>query len=146
MDQSQTHPHHASSSSQAQHLLLVDDNQPLLEFLVLLLESEGYRTTAVNSPLQAALLAQHTRFDLVVSDVRMPHLSGPELLLEIRKTPVNSQVPAILISGQASIELSAHPRSGHTHYLRKPFGGADLLGLVQQTLLDQPDPSRAQQH
>lgn len=126
------------------HVLLVDDNQPLLEFLILLLEGEGLRLTAVSSPLQAALLAQHTRFDLVISDVRMPHLSGPELLLEIRKTPANSQVPVILISGQASIELSAHPHSGHTHYLRKPFGGADLLNLIRQTLLEHPAPSREQ--
>lgn len=126
------------------HVLLVDDNQPLLEFLILLLEGEGLRLTAVSSPLQAALLAQHTRFDLVISDVRMPHLSGPELLLEIRKTPANSQVPVILISGQASIELSAYPLSGHTHYLRKPFGGVDLLNLIRQTLLEHPGHSREQ--
>jgi two-component system, chemotaxis family, CheB/CheR fusion protein len=117
------------------HVLLVDDNQPLLEFLVLLLEGEGLRLTAVNSPLQAAMLARQTRFDLVISDVRMPHLSGPELLAEIRNTASNRQVPAILISGQASIELGDWlPDSSNTHYLRKPFGGNDLIALIHRTL------------
>jgi two-component system, chemotaxis family, CheB/CheR fusion protein len=117
------------------HVLLVDDNQPLLEFLVLLLEGDGLRLTAVNSPLQAAMLARQTRFDLVISDVRMPHLSGPELLAEIRNTSSNRQVPAILISGQASIELGDWlPDSSNTHYLRKPFGGNDLITLIHRTL------------
>ena len=146
MDQSLANPPDTSTGPQDQHLLLVDDNQPPLEFLILLLEGEGYRITAATSPLQAALLAQHTRFDLIVSDVRMPHLSGPQLLLEIRKTAANAQIPAILISGQASIEMSAHPRTSNTHYLRKPFGGTDLLMLIQQTLLPHPVQSLLQNH
>lgn len=113
------------------HLLVVDDNQPLLEFLILLLEGEGYRLTAVDSPLQAALLARNNRFDAVISDVRMPHLSGPELLAEIRSTSANQAVPAILISGQAGIELDIDSQGDNTHYLRKPFGGDELLRMVR---------------
>lgn len=60
--------------------------------------------------------------------------------------PANSQVPAVLISGQASIEMSAHPRTSNTHYLRKPFGGTDLLMLIQQTLLPHPVQSLLQNH
>jgi CheY-like chemotaxis protein len=126
---------HAPLAALPAHVLLVDDNQPLLEFLVLLLEGEGLRLTAVNSPLQAAMLARQTRFDLIISDVRMPHLSGPELLAEIRRTASNQSIPAILISGQASIELGDWlPDSSNTHYLRKPFGGNDLIELIHRTL------------
>lgn len=129
------HPDQAASLPSAPHVLLVDDNQPLLEFLVLLLEGEGFRLTAVTSPLQAAMLARQHRFDLVLSDVRMPHLSGPELLAEIRKTSGNQWVPAILISGQSSIELGDWlPDSSNTHYLRKPFGGNELVELIHRTL------------
>jgi len=124
-----------TSDPQRPHVLIVDDNQPLLEFLVLLLEDQGFALTAVTSPLQAAVLASQTRFDLVLSDVRMPKLSGPELLTEIRNTPVNRDVPAILISGQASIELGDWlPASSNTYYLRKPFGGNELLELVRHVL------------
>lgn len=135
MEQGQTPAPGAASSSQPAHVLLVDDNQPLLEFLVLLLEGEGFQLTAVTSPLQAAMLARQQRFDLVLSDVRMPHLSGPELLTEIRKTAGNHAVPAILISGQSSIELGDWlPDSSHTHYLRKPFGGNELIELIHHAL------------
>lgn len=124
----------AASSGQTKSLirvLAVDDNLQLLEFLALLLEDAGCLTTTSVSSVEAALLAQTQRFDIVISDIRMPHLSGPEMMADIRKTHTNMDVPVIFISGQLLVENHAHDASPLNHYLRKPFSSKELLGLLE---------------
>lgn len=116
------------------HILVVDDNLPLLQFLELLLEANGYQTTAASSPLQAALLAQSHRFDALITDLRMPHLNGHQLLNEVRQLRFNRHMPVLFISGQATNEFPELHSLELAHYLRKPFSGNDLLASLEQLL------------
>lgn len=118
----------------SRRILLVDDNLELMEFLVMLLEDRGYTTIAVPSPVQAALLAQTERFDAVISDVRMPLLSGPEMVQAIRATRLNAHVPVVYISGQTDKEMSAITQDPFAHYVSKPFGGILLLAALEDVL------------
>ena len=123
-----------STPHPSRRILLVDDNVELIEFLVMLLEDRGYTTMATSSPVQAALLAQTERFDAVISDVRMPLLSGPEMVHSIRTTRLNAQVPVVYISGQTDKEMSVIAQDPLAHYVSKPFGGILLLAALEDVL------------
>ena len=134
MKQATLSPQSSSTPSPSRRILLVDDNVELIEFLVMLLEDRGYTTLATSSPVQAALLAQTERFDAVISDVRMPLLSGPEMIQSIRATRLNAQVPVVYISGQTNKEMSAIAHDPLAHYVGKPFGGILLLAALEDVL------------
>lgn len=61
------------------------------------LEELGYEITATTDPLEALTLFSNDRFDLLITDYKMPKLDGLELIRRVRQT--NSEVPIILISG-----------------------------------------------
>jgi DNA-binding response OmpR family regulator len=67
------------------HILVVDDDLQLRESLLLGLRKMGYGAEAAEDGLQALHHLQHGRFDVVVTDLQMPHLDGLALLREIRR-------------------------------------------------------------
>ena len=115
-------------------ILVVDDNLPLLQFLELLLESNEFHPVSVASPLQAALLAQSHRYDAMITDLRMPHLNGHQLLNEVRQHRFNRHLPVLFISGQSTNEFPELANLELARYLRKPFSGNDLLAALEQLL------------
>jgi CheY-like chemotaxis protein len=80
-------------------ILLVDDNLNGLVARRSVLEELGYEITATTDPLEALTLFANHRFDLLITDYKMPKLDGLELIRTIRQS--NSDVPIILISGFA---------------------------------------------
>lgn len=82
-----------------ERILLVDDNHRGLSARKVVLEELGYHVTAVCCSLEALNAFDPSAFELVVTDYRMPHLNGIELIQRIRmKTP---EMPIVLISGVA---------------------------------------------
>lgn len=86
-----------TSSKTPASILLVDDNKMGLAARRHVLEELGYRTTTVSSANTAVELFAKNSFDLVITDYKMPDLSGIELIQKLRKEKVS--VPIILISG-----------------------------------------------
>lgn len=78
-------------------ILLVDDNKMGLAARKHVLEELGYRTTTASSAHVAVDLFSKNNFDLVITDYKMPDLSGVELIQKLRA--INETVPVILISG-----------------------------------------------
>ena len=125
-------------------ILVVDDNLPLLQFLELLLESNGFQPTSAASPLQAALLAQTHRYDALITDLRMPHLNGHQLLKEIRQHRFNRHMPVLFISGQSTSEFPELSQLELARYLRKPFSGNDLIKTLESLLENRSRVRRAE--
>ena len=91
-------PHSSSNPPQpAAKLLLVDDNKLGLSARRVLMEELGYQVVATTCPEEAITLAQQDAFDLVITDYRMPAMSGSELIASLRG--LGFQRPIILISG-----------------------------------------------
>ena len=89
-----------SSSSSAPvkaRILLVDDNTLGLSARKSVLEELGHRVTAVTSPREAITCLESHKFDLVITDFRMPEMTGSELIGWIRERTI--ECPTILISG-----------------------------------------------
>ena len=114
-------------------ILLIDDEQSLIETLTVLLKGEGYE---VISELTGAggvkAFKEHTP-DLVLTDVRMPKMSGIEVLEAIRGTNPNTAV--VLMTAQASLQSAIQAVNlGATHYVQKPFENDELLAVLGRSL------------
>lgn len=119
----------------ALRILLVDDNLPLLQFLEMLLESHGHLPDIASSPLEAADMARHQLYDLLITDLLMSGMDGPQLLAAVRALPGHERLPVIFISGLAAEETLGLRALPATRYLRKPFTPTELvetLACLQQ--------------
>jgi DNA-binding NtrC family response regulator len=119
-----------------QHLVLIDDDPGVLRALALLLKTLGFSVTPFSVPADAlTYIETGAAIDLVVTDLRMPELSGEAVLRRIRA--YNSKVPVVIMSGHATPqEMSALQRQGASGFIPKPFTPAHfktaLSGLIQE--------------
>ena len=79
------------------HILLIDDNQDGLLVRRALLEEVGYRVSIARTGEEALKLLESSRFDVMVTDYRMPRMNGSELIRRVRAADPNARV--ILLSG-----------------------------------------------
>ena len=116
-------------------ILVVDDNQPIREMAAELLASAGYRVLVAETPARARemVAARGGSLDLLVTDVVMPQMSGPELYRELAQLCPGLSV--LYISGY-TFDLKLHDGSGgeEANFLPKPFNCEQLLASVRQTL------------
>lgn len=106
-------------------ILLVDDNGNVLLTLAIALRRLGHVVTVSSDSRQALSHLQNHRFDFLVSDVRMPGLSGIELAAQVKMLPNPPRV--ILVSAYSNIEA----REGLAEaYLRKPVDMRQLNDLL----------------
>lgn len=110
-------------------VLVVDDEAPIVEFLCILLEDEGFDVVPAYDGVQAWDLARRVHPDLVISDVMMPRMSGVELLHRLRRSGELGQTPVILMSAVTRPQVS-----DQAAFLPKPFDVDRMLGLVNANL------------
>ena len=129
-----TQPAHEPNSKG--HLLVVDDEPTLLRTLKTGLERYGYVVTTAESARKALAHMRDTKdiFAAVICDITMPHMTGEELLIQIRKQ--HPLLPVILTSGYSQEEIGTRITSDpYTKFLHKPFRLHELkniLGLVEK--------------
>lgn len=110
-------------------ILVVDDEPAVLRFVAGVLERAEYEVASAAGPRQAlAMIAEAEPFDLVVSDVVMPEMCGPELATEIQVRSPSSAI--MFISG--CVPVGQLPKG--FPYLGKPFSPRDLLTAVGRVL------------
>ncbi len=114
-------------------LLLVEDEAPVRRTTRRLLESLGYRVLEAGSGEEALALAEGTAFDLLVTDVMMPGMKGPELSQRLRAR--RPGLETLFISGYtASVIGSGGILEAGTHFLKKPFSVEDLALKLREAL------------
>lgn len=119
----------------AELIVLVEDDRELRGFLGEVLESAGYRVAAFGDGWRAlqALESSAAEVDLVITDLRMPGLSGEELLDQVRR--LRPEIHVIVITAFGSIDSAiALVKAGAYDYLTKPFGSDELLLSVERAL------------
>ncbi len=116
------------------HILVIDDEKSLREFLTILLEQEDYEVTTADSVATGIEKVVRGSFDLVMCDLKLPDGSGLEVLGEARKCQVKS--PFIIITAHTTPQVAIESlRAGAAEYLSKPFN-VDDLKLILNKLLD----------
>ncbi len=113
-------------------MLLVDDEELLVQLNTELLSAEGFRVSGFTDP-QAALAAvcqEPLAFDVVITDLTMPGMTGLELATALRR--VRSDLPIILVSGYgADVTLQRAERLGISRIIDKPASAAELARCIR---------------
>jgi two-component system, cell cycle sensor histidine kinase and response regulator CckA len=125
----------ASALSSKANLLLVEDNAMVRRSVEAMLRGLGYAVTAVASGNECidAVKTAGRPFDLLITDVIMPQMSGKELIDRVRATTPNLAV--LFMSGYDRTMLEIEVRPDATEqFLQKPFDGEDLSTAVVKAL------------
>jgi len=114
-------------------ILIVDDEPSMREFLTILLEKQGHAVQSAASGAEALSLLQGPHSDLIISDIRMPDLSGLSLLEKIKN--LGLPVPVVLITAYASPEDAVLAmKNGAYDYVTKPFKVEEIIRVVNSAL------------
>jgi DNA-binding NtrC family response regulator len=114
------------------HILVIDDDAVACEFLQEALSLEGYEVKAYTSAKEA-LKQDLSRYDLLMSDIRMPEMDGLQFLDQVRKKWPN--LPVILMTAYGSLETTMEAISlGAWDYISKPFSPEDCRAIVKKVL------------
>lgn len=114
-------------------ILIVDDSVETLELLTRNLFSEGYKVFTASNVPDAINFLENNEIDLVISDIKMPKVSGFDLIRYVRENLKNTEV--MVITGYASVEGAVKAvKAGAEEYLAKPFTDEELFQAVKKAL------------
>ena len=114
-------------------LLLIDDDFNLSKVLVYQLQKNGYDVSTAKNGEEGLSLFLKNDFDIVVTDIQMPDITGIEVLRRIRH--LNNEVIVIIITAHGSVENAIEAcRLGANDYLTKPFGQEQLLFVIEKAI------------
>ncbi|WPD25005.1 MAG: sigma-54 dependent transcriptional regulator [Candidatus Electrothrix scaldis] len=111
-------------------ILIVDDELSMRDFLKILFENEGYEVTVAADAASALDFADKEPFDIAITDIRMPGMSGLDLLAELKhRFPA---LPVVMITAYASPDDAVQAmRTGAFDYITKPFHVDELKKVVR---------------
>ena len=119
--------------STTRRLLVVDDDRAMREMLASLFKERGLSVEDAASADAALARAAEQDFDVVLSDVRMPGLSGVELVGQLRR--LRPATPVVLMTAFGSIDSAVEAmRTGAFDYLTKPFEPDAVILAVERAL------------
>ncbi len=114
-------------------LLVVDDERSMRELLSIVLRREGYAVTLAENGRTALDRLERGRFDLLISDIKMPDMSGVDVLREAKR--IDSDIVGIMITAFAAADTAIEAmRLGAHDYLSKPFDVDELKIKVRNAL------------
>jgi two-component system response regulator PilR (NtrC family) len=114
-------------------ILIIDDEKSVLDMLNVVFKKEGYRVKGLLSAEKALELINEEDFDLILSDIRLPRLSGMELLRKVKEK--KPEIPVIMITAYGTIKQAVEAfKAGAIDYVVKPFDVEELKIIVAQGL------------
>ena len=125
-----------------QPILIVDDDPDVRSMMGEILCRKGYEVESVSCAVTALDRYKTGDFSMVITDVRMPKMSGMELLGEIKR--VSPQMPVIMVTGFGGVQNAVEAmRDGASDYLLKPFSPQALESAVKRACLRKKDSSHS---
>lgn len=115
-------------------ILVVDDEENVRQLLYKILSRENYRVYTASGGHEGLTFIQDNQVDIVISDIKMPRMSGLEFLNEVKK--IDPQIGFVLITAFATMETAIEAlRSGAQDYIAKPFDIDEILTTVRRLAL-----------
>lgn len=121
-------------------ILCVDDNEQSLSHRKIMLETRGYRVVSHSRGEDALERFRQGGIDLVLTDMAMPGLDGPQLIAAIKH--LSPQTPAILISSK--VRIYDHESQADVFLAKGMYAPADLLERIRLLLVRKRGPKRLQ--
>jgi two-component system, NtrC family, response regulator HydG len=114
-------------------ILIVDDQEAMRDSLAATLARQGHEVVAATDGPGAISRLSGGRFELMISDLKMPKMSGTELLAEARK--IRPEMPVVVMTAFATVSTAVEAmKLGAYDYIQKPFDGEEIKHLVERTL------------
>jgi CheY-like chemotaxis protein len=113
-------------------VLIVDDNEPLMKFMKLVLSHEGWELSSAATAEEALQLAQSSKFDLALIDYMLPDMDGASLA-----TKLKDRLPAlkmVMMTGGGEMSFSQQSDFAEVPVVQKPFIVQDLLQLLRSRI------------
>ena len=122
------------------NLFVIDDDPVIRSALRKLLAHEGFKVKLAKDASEAVQLAQQERFDLIISDIRMPGKDGIETIREIRSmVGLNKESPVVFITGYADEQAQKRAMElRYVDYILKPFDLHEFLRRVRKAIEEKP--------
>ena len=115
------------------HIMVVDDEQSMCEFLEIILLRDGYQVSCFTDALAAVASLETENYDLVISDLKMPSMSGLELLRTVKKRTPTTELIMITAFASTTTVIEAM-KNGAFDYITKPFKVDEILLTVEKAL------------
>lgn len=116
-------------------ILIIEDEKMINYFLETRLKKEGFSVEIALNGQEALHKVHHKGYDLVLTDMMIPNISGLELIMRIKKSELNSNVPILVLSGLSSADLIVDVLAiGVNDYITKPFSIKVLMAKINQLL------------
>ena len=122
-------------------ILCVDDNEQSLSYRKIMLETRGYRVVSSSRGEEALERFKQGGVDLVVTDMAMPGLDGPQLIAAIKN--LSPHTPAILIS--TKVRVYEHESQADVFLARGMYAPSDLLERIRLLLVRKRGPKRTRE-
>ena len=123
----------APNAATAGRVLVVDDHASARESMVDILRQAGHKTEGVSSAVQALQVLDTESFDVVVTDLQMPGMSGLDFIRELQRRRHGAQV--LMVTAYASVSSAVEAmRHGAFDYIEKPFAADRLENLIARAL------------
>jgi DNA-binding NtrC family response regulator len=117
--------------SQKPSVLVVDDESGILDTLRILLRNEGFEVTTAQGGKAGLEQIRSGAHDIILSDVRMPQVSGLDILNSAREQ--DPMTPVILMTAQASLQSAIGAvNQGAFYYIQKPFSNDELVAILRR--------------
>ena len=114
-------------------ILVVDDEPSMLEFLKIMLKKEGYDVDCTTSGKEAIEFCEELSYDIVITDIKMPKITGMDVLHRIRE--IAPETVIILITAYAAMETAIEAmKEGAYDYITKPFKVDEIKSIIKNAL------------
>ena len=119
--------------SEKSRILILDDEKNYLLVLEALLSDAGYAVTPINDPEMAVSYLEEAEVDVVITDMKMPKMSGLEVLQHVKRN--SPSIPVLIMTAFGSIESAVEVmKYGAFDYITKPFANDELLLSVHNAV------------
>jgi two-component system, chemotaxis family, chemotaxis protein CheY len=116
-------------------ILVVDDSITMRQMVGFTLEKAGHDCYAAEDGVAALKACDSEDFDLIITDVNMPHMNGLDLVKELRKRPGTKAKPILVLTTEADAAKKASGRlAGATGWIVKPFNPQALIDVLPRVL------------
>jgi two-component system response regulator PilR (NtrC family) len=114
-------------------ILIIDDEKSLLDLLTVVLKKDGYRVKTCLAPSKVFELLENEEFDLLICDIKLPEVSGMEVLRYVREN--RPEIPVLMITAYGSLKQAVEAlKAGAIDYILKPFDIEELRIIIAKEL------------
>jgi len=134
--QGRNFPAVSNGNNKKAKILIVDDNPANVHLLDMMLKMEGFENVdSTTDPRQVESMHQDGNYDLILLDIRMPHLSGFKVMYALSEVHKEDYLPIIVLSAEKDMETRIKAlRAGAKDFLTKPFDRAEVLHRIDNML------------